>query len=142
MMLTFITLNTGNVVHYEANMIAAGYKVQHPLTVGKNDLGNDWSVRLRLIASDYAIYEMYLDGIHVTHCWLCRHAQAADTVWQMALDEQLPILQYPERPSTVPWLAVGMALDVVQIVASHRMSRLPEAPLLEAAVAFELLGDG
>jgi hypothetical protein len=139
MQLEFVTVTTGNTMRYErADMPDAVIDTVGTLLRAGGVLPRGWTVVVQRSTPEEAMYDLLLDGIMVTHCWLCLSQHVAEQIWHNATDaSDLPLVEAHQQPATVPWLAVGMAIGVIDIVQT-RPERLMEAAEVELCVAWAL----
>lgn len=138
-MLTFVTLTTGKVVSFERRDIP-DVVIDHVHNLLQQDghLSRGWSVIVHLSTPEEAIFDILLDSVPVTYCWVCIEATVTDRLWRTATtDSKLPLVATDEQPP-VPWLAVGLSGDIEDIVMK-RPGRLIELPEIELAVAWTLI---
>jgi hypothetical protein len=79
-----------------------------------------------------------LDGMPITHCWLCLSETAANDIWLDIVKAKPPIMKVSEPPKTVPWLAVSMSIDSIKLVLTAPY-RLFEAVGIEVGMAWTLM---
>lgn len=140
MTLEFVTLTTGHVVHHERSNTPDRIvqRVRSLIHSADGALVRGWSVKVHETTPEKARFDLLADGIELSHCWLCLSEAVAEQVWQDAINSRLPIILAKERPSNVPWLAVGMALGIIEIVQNHP-ARLLEAAKIELCTAWALM---
>ena len=138
MKLTFVTLNTGNVLQYDRSKASeAAIEKVNSMLQGGGKLINGWSVTINHTDGEAAMFDLNLDDTPVSHNWLCLADTRADAVWHQAtVESKLPLI-VATKPATTPWLAVGMALTIGEIVTT-RPTRLLEAAEIELYVAWVL----
>lgn len=139
MTLTFVNVNSGSIARYERTECPDDI-VQHvKQSLRKSGiLWKGWSVVVKHASPDQAHFNLHLDGVPITHCWLCLAETATTAVWQKVLDARAPIMSLSRPPDTVPWLAISMTRESIQVVLATPQ-RITEAPAIEVSLAWALM---
>lgn len=141
MTLTFVNVNTANIYKYERSECPDDF-VQFVRQALKKSgvLWKGWSVIVRHTSPDQAHFDLSLDSVPITHCWLCLDAKAATAVWQKIVDTKPPIMAMSRPPDNVPWLAMSMTMESLPVVLKTP-HRIAEAPAVEVSLAWALIPD-
>jgi hypothetical protein len=146
MIIQFVTLNTGHLVSYNRDDFPDHWINEIKAMLRKDGvLWRGLSVVVK--PSDrYAQFDLYLDGVRMTHCWLCKDQSVTDAVWADACAMVVKIftsfgaaefVKIPKQP-TAPWLAVCMAYESIEKVRDDA-TRVLELPIAEIGVAWTLM---
>jgi hypothetical protein len=140
MSLTFLTINSGSLHSYEraACPDEAIRVIVKGVQENNGRLPNGWTVTLHGVTEAMAWFGLRVHDLTITHCWLCLTETGIPLIHHRIAAARLPLVQTFSTPKTLPWLAVGMAIESIQLfgVAPHRFM---EAPAIEVATAWALI---
>jgi hypothetical protein len=149
MILQFITLTTGNVKRYDRDDYPDSSITEIKTGFQTKTLWKGWSMNIRRSTPQQAVFDLSLDGVLVTHCWLCLTDAAANALWREAIQANAKVykslgavqIKTMKQP-TAPWLAVDIAIENIDnlgAIIRTRPERLLEAIEIELGIAWTLL---
>jgi hypothetical protein len=136
----FITLTSGGTTvsarsEVEGDVIQ---RIQHALVQEAGRLWGGWVVTQIQGPVGGFVYDMSVDGIHMSRCWLCTEDAASDVMWETCEGSAPPTVVL-HRPRGVPWLAIALQPSAILAFAKGDPQKLLELADAERCVAWALI---
>lgn len=139
MQLTMINVNSGNSAMHRRDDFPDAFIDKLRRCIAGEKLNSGWSFSILENSADRARFDVIMEGIGIiVHVWVCKSVDAIDAVWESISEVNPPIILAYEPPQTLPWVAVSMHHNLIQLMQSEPQ-RVFELASLESGVAWALL---